>query len=41
MDAQEEVWGGSQPQPWRDDIILTPQSTSDPEPQNMSQLVWV
>ncbi len=28
---QEAVWGGCQPQPWHNDIILTPQVTQNPK----------
>ncbi len=31
MWIQEAVWGGCQPQPWRNDIILTPQVTQNPK----------
>ncbi len=35
----EVVWGGCQPQPWHNHIIFD--STSDPEPQNLTHVVWV
>ncbi len=36
---QEAVWGGCQPQQWPNDIIFD--STSDPELQNLSLVLWV
>ncbi len=31
VDGREAVWGGRQPQPWRNDIILIPQVTQPPK----------
>ncbi len=33
---QEAVWGGCQPQPWRNDIMLSPQVTQNPKSEPRS-----
>ncbi len=42
VDPGSSGWGGCQPQPWQNDIILTPQVTQNPKisPSKLGITVW-